>query len=134
MVVGVVTTVVVVGRLSDSEYRMSLAPLMRVFWNTEKVTEAFTNTGTVMTLPSNLTRDMAREMVDSIPMDQIIHDLAAGAATGIGTLLLNRGLRPADYKDLHDIPDAMVERIIEALAKKPVKFFEAFGEQLKMQG
>jgi ribonucleotide monophosphatase NagD (HAD superfamily) len=107
---------------------------MRVFWQPAKVTEALTNTGTVMTLPSNITRDMAMEMVDAIPMDQIIHDLAAGSAAGVGTVLLTKGLRPADYKEMHEIPDVMIERIIEALSKKPSKFFEAFAEQLKMQG
>jgi hypothetical protein len=113
---------------------MSLAPLMRVFWNPEKVTEAMTNTGTVMTLPSTITKDMAREIVDAIPLDEVIHDLAASAARSVGTQLQHRGLRPADYRELRDIPDVVVERIIDALAKKPEKFFDTFAEHLKMQG
>ena len=107
---------------------------MRVFWQPEKVTEGLTTTGMVMTLPSGITKEMAREMVEAIPMDEIIFVLAAQAARNLGTQLLNRGLRPADYTTLHDIPDVMAERIIDALAKKPQKFFDTFAEHLKMQG
>ena len=111
---------------------MNLAPLKRVFW--KSVTEAHVDSGRVMTLPSTLTRDTAKEIVDELPMDQLVNDLATFAAKAVGDLMQSRSLRPADYPDIKDIPDAVLEKLIEALAKKPEKFFAVFAEHLKMQG
>jgi len=108
---------------------MNLEPLKRVFR-----TEAATNTGTVLTLPSSLTKDLAKELVGALPLDTVIQGLAVIAAKELGTKLLAMSLRPSDYSQTPDLPDELIERLIEALAKKPDLFFKTFQDNLQLQG
>lgn len=108
---------------------MNLESLKRVF-----KTEAATTTGNVLTLPSSLTKDMAKGLVDKLPVENIVHGVAVMLAKEVGNQLTAMSLRPADYMDLKDLPDSLVERLIEELAKKPDLFFNTFKEHLQIQG
>lgn len=97
-------------------------------------TESATNTGTVLTLPSGLTKGMARSVAEKINFEPVLKALAVAMAQEVGGQLMANALRPADYADLRDIPDALVELFIEELAQKPDAFFDAFRQNLKIQG
>lgn len=97
-------------------------------------TEAATNTGTVMTMPASLTKEAAVEQANTMPMEQVLHSIAVILAKEMGSQLMARAMRPADYDGVRDIPDTLIERLIEELAKKPDLFFKIFRENLKIQG
>jgi hypothetical protein len=111
---------------------MNTAPLKRIFWNS--VSEAATSTSRVLTMPSGLTQGMAKEMVDRLPMDKILHGLAVICANEVGDILMSKSLRPSDYCGVRDLPDTIVEHLIEAMAKKPDVFFQVFADSLKLKG
>jgi hypothetical protein len=111
---------------------MNTEPLKRFFWSS--VSEAAVSTGQVLTIPSTLTKDMAKELVDRLPMDRLLHDLAVIAAGEVGDLLAAKSLRPSDYCGVKVIPDTIVEHLIEVLAKKPDVFFKVFDDSLKLKG
>ena len=98
------------------------------------VTEAASTTGTVLTLPSGITKDLAKMLVDELAFEPIVSNVAVILAKEIGNKLTASSLRPADYDDILDIPDGLIERLIEELAKKPELFFKIFKDNLKLQG
>ena len=108
---------------------MNLEPLINFL-----KAEAATTTGNVLTLPSSLTKDMAKELADKLPVNNIIHDLAVIVAKELGNQLTAMSLRPTDYADIKDLPDLMIERLIEELAKKPDLFFKTFKDHISIQG
>jgi len=108
---------------------MNLDALKKVF-----CTEAATNTGRVMNLPSSLTKDMAKEFVNKIPLEPMVHGIAVMMAKEVGDKLTSMALRAADYEDIMDLPDSLIERLIEELAKKPDMFMNTFKDHLKIQG
>jgi hypothetical protein len=96
--------------------------------------EAATNTGSVLTLPSGITKDLAQEITAQLALEPVIHGLAVLVAKEVGNRLTTMALRPADYIDIKELPDELIERIIEELAKKPDMFFKTFRDNLKLQG
>lgn len=108
---------------------MNLGPLKQVFQ-----TEAASVTGTVLTLPSGLSKGMALTVVDKVDFEPILKSLATILAQEVGGQLLSGALRPPDYADIREIPDTLIEYLIEALAKKPDVFFDTFRQNLKIQG
>lgn len=110
---------------------MNLDPLKR-FFQTEDLLPA--GSATALITPSTLTKDLAKSLAESVALDPVMHDLAVVVAKALGTKLITSGLRPADYAGLDDIPDGLIERIIEELAQKPDLFFKTFQVTLKLQG
>lgn len=108
---------------------MNFKLLNQVFKN-----ESALPTGTVLTLPSGLTKGMAQAVVAQISLDSVIKNLATLLAQEVGTHLLVQALRPPDYINMPEIPDELIERLIEALAQKPDAFFITFQQSLKIQG
>jgi hypothetical protein len=97
--------------------------------------EAQTTTAHVLTLPSNISRDQAYELVKDVPLEPVLRDLAVCMARAISSELLAMALRPADYADLPDLPLMVIERLIEALAAKPEDaFIKPLIDHLKMSG
>jgi len=108
---------------------MNLEPLKQFF-----KTEAATNTGSVLTLPSGITKDLAQEIVAQLAIEPIVHGLAAIVAKEVGNRLTSMALRPSDYVNVKALPDELIERLIEELAKKPDLFFNTFRDNLQIQG
>jgi len=92
------------------------------------------STGSTMLLPSTLTKATAVALADKLPIESLLRGVAALLAKEMGHQLLTSALRPADYQDMRDLPDALIERLIEELAKKPDLFFKEFQDALKIQG
>ena len=108
---------------------MSLDELRKVF-----IPESSANTARILTLPSGVTKTLATELVAELPLDSLVSELAVATSKLVGTKLLTSALRPSDYADMNDLPDSLLERIIEELASKPEVFFKTFQETLKLQG
>jgi hypothetical protein len=96
--------------------------------------EAATNTGSVLTLPSGITKGLAQEITSQMALEPIVHGLATIVAKEVGNRLTTMALRPSDYLDIKELPDELIERIIEELAKKPDLFFKTFRDNLQLQG
>lgn len=108
---------------------MDTTQLKRVFYKVEGM-----STAAVLSLPSSLTRDMAKEAADKVDMGAVVKEAAVMISSRVADAMLQAALRPADYADLRDISDALVEKLIERLAEKPEEFFNAFSQQLKALG
>lgn len=105
--------------------------LLKKYFPVEHVVASTANT---LITPSSLTKELAKELVDKLPVEPVLRSIAATLAKSVGNHLLTSALRPADYQDLRDLPDALIEKIIEELAKKPDLFFKTFQDTLKLQG
>ena len=99
-----------------------------------KVETFIASTSNTLLLPSTITKTLAVELAEKLPMEPVLRNVAMILAKGMGDHLITSALRPADYQDLRDLPDALIERLIEELAKKPDLFFKAFQDALKIQG
>lgn len=96
--------------------------------------ESFLDTARVLGGPSQISREMAAQSVQSINLTQILKDLGVSAAQQIANDLEALGLRPADYADLPDLPQTVTRLLIQALQKMPTEFVLALLEQLKLRG
>lgn len=105
--------------------------LLNKYFKTETIVAS---TGNTLIAPSSLTKEVAKDLVEKLPMGPILNGLAAALAKAVGTQLLTGALRPADYQNLRELPDALIEHLIEELAKKPDVFFKVFQDTLKIQG
>ncbi len=105
--------------------------LLKKYFKVETIVATTANT---LIHPSVLSKELASDLVDKLPLEPILRNIALILAKGVGDQLSTAALRPADYQDLRELPDALIERIIEELAKKPETFFQAFQDALKIQG
>lgn len=105
--------------------------LLKKYFQKEWVVASTANT---LITPSSLTKEMAKQIADSMPVEPMMASIAAILAKGVADKLLQSAMRPADYQDMRDLPDALIEKVIEELAKKPVSFFKSFQDNLKLQG
>ena len=98
-------------------------------------TEALgTVTGTVLTMPSSISMDIARSMASQISMNELMRQLGVITADAVGDLMITKAMKPSDYANLPTIPDEVAERVIETLGQKPDVFMDAFKAQLKNKG
>jgi len=99
-----------------------------------KVETVVASTATTLLIPSVLTKEMAAGVVEKLPIEPFLRNVATILAKVVGDQMSASALRPADFQDMKELPDALIERIIEELAKKPETFFQAFRDALKNQG
>jgi hypothetical protein len=92
------------------------------------------STASTLLIPSVLSKEMAAGLVDELSVEPVLKNIAIALAKVVGDHLTVSALRPADFQDLRELPDSLIERIIEELAKKPETFFQAFRDALKNQG
>jgi hypothetical protein len=105
--------------------------LLKKYFKVETVVSTTANT---LLTPTTLSKGLAVGLVDTLPFEPILRSVAMTLANGVADQLMVSALRPADYQDLRELPDALIERLIEELAKKPDLFFKAFQDTLKLKG
>lgn len=130
-----VVVMTVAGGTQDSDHVVVRDPmnidLLKKYFQKEWVVASTANT---LITPSSLTKEMAKQIADTMPVEPMMASIATILAKGVADKLLQSAMRPADYQDMRDLPDALIEKVIEELAKKPVSFFKAFQDSLKLQG
>jgi hypothetical protein len=91
-------------------------------------------TAVVLTSPSRLTAEQAREIVEALPLDGILINLGMLAAQEVANGFEAFGLRPADYALIEGLPDLLRKRLADTLGKDPQPFLEAYMAQLSARG
>lgn len=97
-------------------------------------TEAVTNTATVTNSPSSLSREQVKEIADKIPLGPIFQQLGVFVANVVADRLQARSLRPADYAELPELPESLLERMKETSDDAKTVFAKSFVDALKARG
>jgi hypothetical protein len=90
-------------------------------------------TGAILIRPSKLSMDLAAQVVREMPMDGLFQDLGAAVARVLADELEKRGLRPADYANLPDLPQVAAKRVVGYLLRSE-EFVGAFTRNLTSRG
>jgi hypothetical protein len=90
-------------------------------------------TGAVLVRPSKLSMDLAQQVIREMPLDGLYRDLGAVAAMLVADELESRGLRPADYATLPELPQAVARRLGGYLLRSG-EFSTAFVQNLMARG
>lgn len=90
-------------------------------------------TGAVLTRPSKLSLDVARDAVRSMPLDGLYRQIGIVAANVLSDEMYQRQLRAADYANLPELPKVVAKRIVGYLLRSEV-FAQAFSDQLTARG
>jgi hypothetical protein len=90
-------------------------------------------TGAVLIRPSKLSMDLADQVVREMPLDDLYRGLGAVAARLVADELEKRGLRPADFANLPDLPAVVAKRVGGYLLRSS-EFSEAFIQNLTARG
>lgn len=98
------------------------------------LSEGPVNTGTVLTLPSTISREQALRAAHTCPLDAVFRDLGAVLARELGNELLSANLRPADYAEFGDIIPVLRDRLVRALMADPSKLASSVETHLRMRG
>jgi len=93
-----------------------------------------TTTSTVLTSPSTTSTELARQLVQYVPLDPMVRAFGIVAGQMVASELTSRALRAADYASLDEIPKALLGRIVEMVKKDPSSFMDAFVKTMRMQG
>ena len=110
------------------ERKATIAELKRL------ISELAPSTASAMVLPTSITNDLASKLVEQLPLNTVVCDLAVILAKEVGNVLQQKALRPSDYADLNELPHMLIERLIDELANKPAEFFDTFAQHLKLKG
>ena len=90
-------------------------------------------TGAVLVRPSKLSMDLAGQVVREMPLDGLYRDLGVVAARLVANELESRGLRPADYANLQELPQVVARRIGGYLLRSG-EFSTSFVQNLTARG
>jgi hypothetical protein len=96
--------------------------------------ETWMATGTVLTMPSGVTKELAANAIEALDLEPIMRDIGIIVAREIADVLQTMALRPADYVILPDMPQMVAARIGAELSQAPNPFVRALIEQLKLRG
>ena len=83
---------------------------------------------------SQFDTQMAAEVVADMPTAPVLQDMATIIARHVGTELLARGLRPADYVAIPELAQTVAKAVAAELAKAPDEFQAKFAAELRIQG
>jgi hypothetical protein len=93
-----------------------------------------TTTGQVLITPSSINKMLARNIAKELPLVPVFKDLGAVVARVLGDELLARGMRPADYADLDEMPEMLAQMVAQELSRIPEEFISSLMIHLKMKG
>jgi len=99
------------------------------------VSESFTDTATVLTTPSSVTKEQAIHTARKCPL-HLMRDLGALAARDMANELEAASLRPSDCVQFQEVIDIVRDRIIRDLLDGPGAdaFNKAMAEFLALRG
>jgi len=91
-------------------------------------------TGTLLNVPSSISREQAIYLAKNCPIRQVIRDLGALTAREMANEMSAANLRPADFSTHDEIGTILRDRIVKQLLGHPDEFFRALGEHLQARG
>ena len=92
-------------------------------------------TAQVLATPSSSEQAFAVEAAESeLDIDLLIRDLAIIAARETANVLESHAMRAADYADLPDVWQSVLDRIKTSLDENPGTFVASFQEHLRARG
>lgn len=98
------------------------------------VEESFVSTGVAQNSPTELTREIASQLIQKIDLSVVLRDIGIIVAREISSELEKVSLRAADYADLPDMPQMVAARLGSELSVAPNDFVNALLEQIKLRG
>lgn len=90
-------------------------------------------TGAVLTRPSTISLEIAKQSVQAMPLDALYRDFGAVAARVVADELESRALRAADYANLPELPGIVAKRVVGYLVRSE-EFSRAFIQALSARG
>jgi len=90
-------------------------------------------TGAVLTRPSTISLEIAKQSVQAMPLDALYRDFGVVAARVVADELESRALRAADYATLSELPAVVAKRVVGYLMKSE-EFSRAFIQALSARG
>jgi hypothetical protein len=90
-------------------------------------------TGAVLVRPSQLSLDIAEQVVEEMPLKEVCWDIGAVVARIVADNLEAQRLRAADYADTPDLSKVMARRIVDKLMKSEA-YSQSFSEHLAKRG
>ena len=90
-------------------------------------------TGAVLTRPSTISLEIAKQAVQAMPLDALYRDFGAVAARVVADELESRALRAADYANLPELPEVVAKRVVGYLIRSE-EFSRAFIQALSARG
>jgi hypothetical protein len=97
-------------------------------------TEAFASTSQALNSPSEVSKELALQAIESMDLSQIMKDLGALVAGQIAIDLSAMSLKAADYANMPDMPQMVADRLGKEIQKAPTQFVAALIENLKLRG